>query len=77
MAALSARLRERGLLLGLYSDSGHFTCQGFPGSRGHEREDAQAFADWGERRSVPRLAAPRTQCPACDGRPQFLQVSHS
>ncbi|EFN53392.1 hypothetical protein CHLNCDRAFT_137182 [Chlorella variabilis] len=45
--ALADYVRGKGLRLGIYSDSGHFTCQGFPGSRDHEREDAQSFADWG------------------------------
>ncbi|KAL4458747.1 hypothetical protein ABPG75_013612 [Micractinium tetrahymenae] len=45
--ALSGYLAGKGLLLGVYSDSGGFTCQGFPGSRGHEAEDARSFADWG------------------------------
>lgn len=48
IGALSGYLASRGLLLGIYSDSGSFTCQGFPGSRGHEAEDARSFAEWGE-----------------------------
>ena len=48
--------------------AGQFTCQGFPGSRGHEREDAQAFADWGawqqQYRPLPVAAAAASTAPA-------------
>ena len=40
-------LHARGLKLGIYSDVGPATCQGFPGSYGHYDLDAQTFADWG------------------------------
>src|SRR5690242_18440553 len=36
-----------GLKLGIYEDAGTATCAGYPGSLGHERVDAQTFADWG------------------------------
>ena len=38
-----------GLKLGLYNDSGTMTCSshGFPGSFGHEAQDAMQFAKWG------------------------------
>ncbi len=38
-----------GLKLGLYNDSGTMTCSshGFPGSFGHEAQDALQFAKWG------------------------------
>jgi alpha-galactosidase len=36
-----------GLKLGIYEDAGTATCAGYPGSLGHERLDAQTFADWG------------------------------
>ncbi|GAA0614639.1 hypothetical protein GCM10010174_35410 [Kutzneria viridogrisea] len=38
-----------GLKLGLYNDSGTMTCssKGFPGSFGHEAQDAMQFAKWG------------------------------
>ena len=35
------------LKLGIYSDVGTKTCQGFPGSYGSYELDAQTFADWG------------------------------
>jgi alpha-galactosidase len=37
----------RGLKLGIYGDAGTATCAGYPGSLGHERVDAQTWADWG------------------------------
>ncbi len=37
----------KGLKLGIYEDAGTATCAGYPGSLGHERTDAQDFADWG------------------------------
>jgi alpha-galactosidase len=37
----------RGLKLGIYGDAGTKTCAGYPGSLGHEKLDAQTWADWG------------------------------
>jgi alpha-galactosidase len=36
-----------GLKLGIYADAGVLTCGGFPGSLGHETQDARQFAAWG------------------------------
>ena len=36
-----------GLKIGIYSDAGDWTCQGYPASLGYEKIDAQTFADWG------------------------------
>ena len=36
-----------GLKLGLYAEAGTATCAGFPGSLGHEQQDANTFASWG------------------------------
>jgi alpha-galactosidase len=36
-----------GLKLGIYEDAGTFTCAGYPGSYGHEAQDAATFASWG------------------------------
>jgi alpha-galactosidase len=36
-----------GLKLGIYEDAGTTTCAGYPGSYGHEAQDAAAFASWG------------------------------
>jgi alpha-galactosidase len=40
-------IHSKGLKFGIYSAAGTLTCQGFPGSYGHEYEDAQMFAEWG------------------------------
>lgn len=40
-------IHSKGLKFGIYSAAGTLTCQGFPGSYGHEFEDARMFADWG------------------------------
>jgi alpha-galactosidase len=47
MAALTADLHALGLKVGIYTSPGPTTCAGFPGSHGHEREDADSFASWG------------------------------
>jgi alpha-galactosidase len=39
-------VHAKGLKLGIYEDAGTATCAGYPGSLGHERIDAQTFADW-------------------------------
>ncbi|MBV8971482.1 MAG: glycoside hydrolase family 27 protein [Sphingomonadaceae bacterium] len=45
--ALADYVHARGLLFGIYSDGGIKTCAGFPGSQGHEFQDAATFARWG------------------------------
>lgn len=40
-------IHSKGLKFGIYSAAGTLTCQGFPGSFGHEYEDARQFAEWG------------------------------
>jgi alpha-galactosidase len=47
MKALADYVHSRGLKLGIYSDAGSKTCAGFPGSRGHEYQDALTYAAWG------------------------------
>ena len=47
MKALADYVHARGLKLGIYSDAGSKTCGGRPGSRGHEYQDALAYARWG------------------------------
>lgn len=47
IAALADYVHSRGLKLGIYSDAGYKTCQGQPGSLGHEQADADTFAYWG------------------------------
>jgi len=45
--ALADYVHSRGLRFGIYSDVGDRTCQGRPGSRGHEFQDALQYAAWG------------------------------
>ncbi|KAJ6013232.1 alpha-galactosidase/alpha-n-acetylgalactosaminidase [Penicillium herquei] len=45
--ALAQSVHANGLKLGLYGDSGHYTCGWRPGSWGYEERDAQTFAGWG------------------------------
>lgn len=40
-------VHSKGLKFGMYSAAGVRTCAGFPGSYGHEFEDAKQFAEWG------------------------------
>ncbi len=47
MKALADYVHSEGLKLGLYLDRGKQTCQGFPGSYGHEIQDANTLASWG------------------------------
>lgn len=44
--ALAKEVHAHGLKLGLYGDSGHYTCAWRPGSWGFEERDAQTFANW-------------------------------
>jgi alpha-galactosidase len=47
MKALADYVHGKGLKFGLYSDAGTKTCQGRPGSRGYEFQDARQYAAWG------------------------------
>lgn len=47
MKALADYVHARGLLFGIYTDAGRKTCQGRPGSYGHEDTDARTYAEWG------------------------------
>ena len=47
MKALADYVHSLGLKFGLYSDAGTTTCQGRPGSRGYEFQDARQYAAWG------------------------------
>ncbi len=44
---LSDYIHSLGLKFGMYSCVGTKTCANYPGSFGHEFQDAQTFADWG------------------------------
>jgi alpha-galactosidase len=45
--ALADYVHSKGLKLGVYSDVGTKTCAGYPGSLGHEEQDAKSYASWG------------------------------
>ncbi|RME69231.1 MAG: glycoside hydrolase family 27 protein [Verrucomicrobia bacterium] len=47
MKALGDYLHERGFKFGIYGCAGRKTCAGYPGSWGHEFQDARKFAEWG------------------------------
>lgn len=47
MKALADFVHARKLKFGIYSDAGTATCQGRPGSRGYEFQDARQYAAWG------------------------------
>ncbi len=47
MKALADYVHSKGLKLGIYSGPGPRTCAGYPGSYGHEEQDAKTFAAWG------------------------------
>lgn len=45
--AVAAYVHRKGLKLGIYESAGTTTCAGYPGSIGHEKQDAAQFARWG------------------------------
>jgi alpha-galactosidase len=45
--AVADYVHRKGLKLGIYESAGTTTCAGYPGSLGHERQDARQFAQWG------------------------------
>ncbi len=45
--AVADYVHSKGLKFGIYSDAGTATCQGRPGGRGHEFQDALTYASWG------------------------------
>ncbi|HEY0946563.1 MAG TPA: glycoside hydrolase family 27 protein [Opitutaceae bacterium] len=47
MKALGDFLHERGFKFGIYNCAGKQTCAGYPGSQGHEYQDARTYASWG------------------------------
>ena len=47
IAPVAAYVHSLGMKLGIYEDAGTTTCAGFPGSFGHEAQDAATFASWG------------------------------
>jgi len=47
MKYLADYIHSKGLKFGIYSCAGIYTCQGRPGGRGHEFQDARTYAKWG------------------------------
>lgn len=47
MKAFADYVHEKGLKFGIYNCAGSKTCAGYPGTRGHEYEDARLYASWG------------------------------
>ncbi len=47
MKALADYIHSKGLKFGLYNCAGTLTCQGYPGTRGYEYQDARLYASWG------------------------------
>ncbi|WP_075186947.1 glycoside hydrolase family 27 protein [Teredinibacter haidensis] len=47
MKALGDYIHANGLKFGIHNDAGTRTCNGFPGGRGHEYQDARLYASWG------------------------------
>jgi len=47
MKALTDQIHDLGFKAGIYSDSGWFTCQLYPGSYQNEARDIKLFQDWG------------------------------
>ena len=83
--ALADYVHALGLKFGIYSDAGPWTCQGLPGSDGHESEDAKTFANWGvdylkyDRcytlgRDVPKLYAKMAQAIVDAKRPILFAI---
>ncbi|KAJ7583600.1 glycoside hydrolase [Mycena floridula] len=47
MKSLTDQIHALGFKTGIYSDSGWFTCAGYPGSFQNEVRDATTFSEWG------------------------------
>lgn len=47
MKALADYVHSKGLKFGIHNCAGKTTCNGFPGGRGHEFQDARLYASWG------------------------------
>jgi alpha-galactosidase len=47
MKSLVDYVHSKGLKFGIYNCAGAKTCGGYPGSRGHEYQDALLYASWG------------------------------
>lgn len=83
--ALADYIHSKGLLFGIYTDAGTSTCQGRPGTFGHENQDARTFAAWGvdyvkedwchaQRLDAPTQYAKFRDALARTGRPIVLSI---
>ena len=61
MPALASYLAARGMALGIYTGHCNLTCQSFPGSLGHEAQDAATYASW------PAAFVKSDNCPGGSG----------
>jgi len=46
MKWMAQRIHDQGMLYGMHSSAGEFTCARYAGSLDHENEDAQILASW-------------------------------
>ena len=76
--ALGDYVHGKGLLWGVYSDSGTRTCGPGAGMLGHEEDDAKTFASWGvecdPQLATPPLTTAKQVCSGCSQSPQGRQL---
>jgi hypothetical protein len=73
MKALADYVHSKGLLFGLYSDTGAKTCEGYPGSWGHERQVRHYACTL----PTPTLCTLDLQAGACGTRIALAQLTGS
>ena len=82
IAPVAAYVHSLGLKLGIYEDAGTTTCAGYPGSYGHEAQDAAEFASWGvdyvkyDRCNIPYADYPGVAPQSVDGA-LFVRMSNA
>ncbi|KFY43082.1 hypothetical protein V495_04191 [Pseudogymnoascus sp. VKM F-4514 (FW-929)] len=47
MPWLTAHLKSKGFIPGIYTDAGNLSCGGYPGALDHEEIDLKTFTEWG------------------------------
>jgi alpha-galactosidase len=70
MPALVDEIHNMGLMFGLYGDSGTTTCSGFPGSAGHESQDAALLSLW----NVDFWKYDNCATPSGDSEPRYAKM---
>ena len=73
MKALADYVHGLGLKFGLYSCAGSLTCQGRPGSKGHQYQDALKYAEWG----VDYLKFDWCSCDGQDAKAAYTTMSEA